>query len=47
MRTLILPIGRIELNIVLDLIEIFYLSTNIGNKFIIISFVMLISFIEN
>jgi hypothetical protein len=37
MRTLILPIGRIESNIVLDLSEIFYLSTNVGGKFIMIS----------
>jgi hypothetical protein len=37
LRTLILPIGRIESNIVLDLSEIFYLPTNIGDKFIMIS----------
>jgi hypothetical protein len=42
LRTLILPIGRIELNIVLELSEIFYLSINIGGKFI-----MIISRIEN
>jgi hypothetical protein len=33
LRTLILPIGRIESNIVLDPREIFYLSTNVGDKF--------------
>jgi hypothetical protein len=38
MRTLILPIGRIELNIVLNLSGIFYLPTNVGGKFIMISF---------
>jgi hypothetical protein len=47
LRTLILPIGRIELNIVLDLSEIFYLLTKVGDKFIMINFVMLISLIEN
>jgi hypothetical protein len=36
LRSLILPIGRIESNIVLDLREIFYLSTNVGDKFIMI-----------
>jgi hypothetical protein len=47
MRALILPIGRIESNIVLDLSEIFYLPTNVGDKFIMIRFIMLISLIEN
>jgi hypothetical protein len=37
MRTLILPIGRIESNTILDLGELFYLSTNVGGKFIMIS----------
>jgi hypothetical protein len=37
LRTLILPIGRIESNIVLHLREIFfYLPTNVGDKFIMI-----------
>jgi hypothetical protein len=45
MRTLILPIGRIESNIVLDPREIFYLPTNVVGKFIMISFVMPISLI--
>jgi hypothetical protein len=33
LRTLILSIGRIESNIVLDPREIFYLPTNVGDKF--------------
>jgi hypothetical protein len=33
MRTLILPIGKIESNIVLDPREIFYLPINVGDKF--------------
>jgi hypothetical protein len=33
LRTLILPIGRIESNIVLNPREIFYLPTNVGDKF--------------
>jgi hypothetical protein len=36
LRTLILSIGRIESNIILDLREIFYLLINIGDKFIMI-----------
>jgi hypothetical protein len=38
MIILILLIGRIESNIVLNLSEIFYLPTNVGGKFIMISF---------
>jgi hypothetical protein len=33
LRTLILPIGRIESNIVLDPRDIFYLPTNVNDKF--------------
>jgi hypothetical protein len=36
MRTSILSIGRIESNLVLALSVIFYLSTNVGGKFIMI-----------
>jgi hypothetical protein len=36
LRTSILPIGRIESNIVVDLSVIFYLLINIGDKFIMI-----------
>jgi hypothetical protein len=37
LRTLILPVGRIESNIILDLSEIFYLPINVGDRFIMIS----------